>query len=587
MLNNVEGSNNNEPIEVDWQSRNLLIPEDLGAFGVMSDEYARTIRFECPRYYKGEDVSGYAFRINYKNADEVEDIYRISDVEVGDYKLTFSWRLSRLATAAPGKIEFALCGIKMSGNKVSQEINSNIATLMVNQGLEVEQSADMIEKLDWLESIVTPMEQAEKERLAAEKERIKAEEERVKEAKETIDNLKWNFDGAARLSEIEQEVSTLNSTGVNLLRGTRDFAKGTVLTTGSRYIDGFDYDSTYWKVEKISNGQTSIKATNERYTCKSNVFSIKKNAIYTLAFKAKLDNALLKPPEGGFWMNTKQAGYIYFVKDSSASPIETIDLYYVSECNENTGWSTYIQTFSSNEDGYAYIDLACPMAGSCSFIELQVVEGEFDRLAWSSSPLDNLQNSDLPLPINKGGFGGSTKEEAQFNLLPTRFDEKCSDQTVLFSRYSGASDTNGMLATVKVSSVWEWIQGKIRSIFGFSANNVLTINNGGTGSSSSTSARQNLGIQAGKIGARPSNGSSAYTNNVTFPKKFAQVPIVVVTPNQNPNNFYDLNTFVQNVTEEGFELRLIEVGGKTSGSTMGISIDTNWIAIEPTAQTNS
>lgn len=87
-------------------------------------------------------------------------------------------------------------------------------------------------------------------------------------------------------------------------------------------------------------------------------------------------------------------------------------------------------------------------------------------------------------------------------------DSDATDST----RFVVAPGADGALATKTGARVWNWLVGKIRSAFGFSASNVLSISHGGTGEGTAAEARTALGITPGNIGAAPTKHASTGTS---------------------------------------------------------------------------
>lgn len=90
----------NDVIVINAETRTIELPESEKIFGVESDKASERKYFKCPKIVGDNiDLSTLNLFINFKNANNEADIYRIDDVEVdGDY-ITFSWLLSKKVTA--------------------------------------------------------------------------------------------------------------------------------------------------------------------------------------------------------------------------------------------------------------------------------------------------------------------------------------------------------------------------------------------------------------------------------------------------------------------------------------------------------
>ena len=126
-----------------------------------------------------------------------------------------------------------------------------------------------------------------------------------------------------------------------------------------------------------------------------------------------------------------------------------------------------------------------------------------------------LGNTTGALPIANGGTGGATAKAAQYNILGDMdvADTDASDGSQFIIAYSSPTTTNGAVAKRPATRIWNWIASKIRSVFGFSASNVLPVSHGGTGATTAAAARS-------AIGAGTSNFSGNYndlTNKPSIP----------------------------------------------------------------------
>lgn len=133
----------NDKIEIDADTRTMIIPDTERIFGVMSDEKGERKYFRCKRFVgNGIDLSKLSLRIVFQNASGLEtgkDKYIVTDLATdGEDYITFSWELSRKVTAYKGIISFIVCAIKTkSDGTIINEWNTTIANGAVLDGLEV------------------------------------------------------------------------------------------------------------------------------------------------------------------------------------------------------------------------------------------------------------------------------------------------------------------------------------------------------------------------------------------------------------------------------------------------------------------
>lgn len=113
-----ETTETNDVIEIDADTRTMIIPDTERIFGVMSDEKGERKYFRCKRFVgNGIDLSKLDLRVIYQNASGLEsakDKYIVTDLATdGEDYVTFSWELSRKVTAYKGIISFIVCAIKI------------------------------------------------------------------------------------------------------------------------------------------------------------------------------------------------------------------------------------------------------------------------------------------------------------------------------------------------------------------------------------------------------------------------------------------------------------------------------------------
>lgn len=148
----------NEVIVIDNDLRKITIPASITLLGVESDENVRTLHFQMPKTYKGLDLSEFAIRINYMNANNVGDTYAVDDSEISGENIVFTWTVGRVACMYKGNTKFIICFKKKdtSGN-VLKEFNTSLASLPVLEGLETTEAV-VAENPDIIEQILTKIE---------------------------------------------------------------------------------------------------------------------------------------------------------------------------------------------------------------------------------------------------------------------------------------------------------------------------------------------------------------------------------------------------------------------------------------------
>lgn len=141
-----------EYLTIDHNFRAIDIPYSKKLLGVTSDEKVNVLHFRCPRYYGNIDLNAFIFRVNYLNANREGDQYWIDDVTVDGDDLVFSWTVGRHACKYTGTVNFIICAFVSNNGVITQEYNTMIHSLPVEEGLETteaiaEENYDIIAEL--------------------------------------------------------------------------------------------------------------------------------------------------------------------------------------------------------------------------------------------------------------------------------------------------------------------------------------------------------------------------------------------------------------------------------------------------------
>lgn len=146
-------SSSDDVLVIDLESRVITIPDSIENLGVESDDDVKRLKFKIPCKYGEFDLSEFAFRINYTNANGEGDVYKVDDVTVdGDY-IFFSWLVGRFALTYKGDVGFVACLKKMAEDgTVVKEFNTTVATLPVLEGKEtgeavIQENPDILEEM--------------------------------------------------------------------------------------------------------------------------------------------------------------------------------------------------------------------------------------------------------------------------------------------------------------------------------------------------------------------------------------------------------------------------------------------------------
>lgn len=123
---------------VDEDLRTIAIPQRGKVAGVRSDKDVNRVAISINRYYDGTDLSEFSVKINYVNANGQPNYFRVTDRKIDTDSLVLIWLLSSDVTAYKGNVVFAIQFYKADEGVITQEFNTTIATMVVLDGLQVE-----------------------------------------------------------------------------------------------------------------------------------------------------------------------------------------------------------------------------------------------------------------------------------------------------------------------------------------------------------------------------------------------------------------------------------------------------------------
>ena len=149
-------SNDEESTEfiIDNDLRTISVPASVTNLGVTSDSDVHRVYFRMPRTYGDTDLSVFNIRINYMNANEEGDVYVVTDKNIDETSITFSWLVGQNALAYMGDVKFIVCLMEADDEgKILREFNTTVSSLPVLEGLEVDTSRLEGELHDVLEQL--------------------------------------------------------------------------------------------------------------------------------------------------------------------------------------------------------------------------------------------------------------------------------------------------------------------------------------------------------------------------------------------------------------------------------------------------
>jgi hypothetical protein len=242
---------------IDNYLRQIKIPKRITNLGVEHDDDVLTLNFKMPRYLDDIDLSKFAIRINYINANGDSDAYTVDDSKkiVTTDHIRFSWLVGPTATAYKGVTTFIVCmtTMKTVDDKlvIDKEYNTTTASLPVLEGLEVDESvvtqySDIIEQ--WKRELFDGADAKIQEIWNASQDAAEAGVSMITDKeKQVLQDLDENYPGYSEVAAYAQEgirtkadaiESTAEGTAISVsdssddhIRGLRVFGKTTQMST--------------------------------------------------------------------------------------------------------------------------------------------------------------------------------------------------------------------------------------------------------------------------------------------------------------------------------------------------------------------
>jgi hypothetical protein len=267
---------------IDNYLRTIHIPKRITNLGVEHDDEVLTLNFKMPRYLDDTDLSKFAIRINYINANGDSDAYTVNDSKkvVTTDHILFSWLVGPTATAYKGTTKFIVCmkTLKSDGT-IDKEYNTTIASLPVLEGLEVEESivtqySDIIEQ--WRQELfgIGDTEEADMRAVSQEE-----QENIVKKGAEVLATIPEEYQETAEAAQegirtkadaivctAEGNAIAVSDSSDDHLRGLRVFGKTTqISTTGTQLFNPYAEQNNSFGTAIVENNGSRITVTGTYY----------------------------------------------------------------------------------------------------------------------------------------------------------------------------------------------------------------------------------------------------------------------------------------------------------------------------------
>lgn len=207
-------------------------------------------------------------------------------------------------------------------------------------------------------------------------------------------------EAADRANEAAEKIEAVNdfTTGINLIRGTKDFKIGVdKYAVGSFATDGFTNSGGYTFSEDPEGFTVASKTNGTNSLLVSSVIKkVKAGDIFTISVDYRSPDIT---SDGGNIVG------IYFYNMTVSSPISN-QLFNCSSFGINKDWTTAVFHYTvpsgtwSVDDMYAVIAVRAERTGTIEFCKPMVQKGSINNPIWSASPFDVNYINDITMENN-------------------------------------------------------------------------------------------------------------------------------------------------------------------------------------------
>lgn len=411
----------NDILEIDPETRTVLIPDSEIIFGVEADQRAERKYFRCPKIVGNNiDLSELEIYVIFQNAggsdEENRDAYHVQDLEdTGDGYVTFSWELTEKVTRYVGQVSFVVAATRtLSDGTLQNRWSTTIATGKSLIGLqtgmsdnEQQQASDLYTQLITELNAKAEIKKSEITTLTNEKksllENTGTNQKNLVESEGTKQIQAVENKGTATLATIPEDYTALN-TSVNDLKDLMHMKAPAIVE-----------EATSGKEITVNDSADGMRLQ------KLNVYGKSEQVTTTGAnlAKPKLQSGLrsgitvTKYDDGSYNFKGTCTGDIY--AEVCTIDVEIGKTYYFSGGAEN-GSSTTFQTYIISKDyseivGYNLVKKSFKANKELYYLNCAIYKGA--TVDFTIKPMLNIGSEALPFEPYTGGKPSPSPEYPQ------------------------------------------------------------------------------------------------------------------------------------------------------------------------------